>query len=70
MTIFYYSISLGLKHDQGNTTTVMNWSEGSTYRYTCRHGAKYICKDLSKVHVLLKNVSTCTSASSNNEDVL
>ena len=30
-----------------------------------RHGAKYICKDLRKVQVLQKNVSTCTCTSKN-----
>ena len=30
-----------------------------------RHGAKYICKDLRKVQVLQKNVSTCTCTSEN-----
>ena len=34
-----------------------------------RFGAKYICKDLSKVQVLQKNVSTCTSSTSENLQV-
>ena len=34
-----------------------------------RFGAKYICKDLSKVQVLQKNVSTCTSSTNENLQV-
>ena len=31
-----------------------------------KFGAKYICKDLSNVQVLQKNVSTCSSSTSEN----